>query len=385
VHFVFTTLGYYPESIGGAFRYVAELAEGLAARGHRVEAIFPSEKKEALADRNGVALHRLSIERGPFWRNWIERNAALRDTLREIRKNNPRAIVVSCHGYFARAATGLGGPVVSLFTGPWANEFLQSEPSGLVKAAAPIMRRVERGGLQRSAAIFTISKYYQRSLSTWHPGLKAPVHVIQAGVNAQEFKAAGDRENVRRQFGLASNAFVFLAVRRLEPRMGLLDLINAFEHAAPEFPNAQLWIGGTGAMREKLKERVLQSCGRVKLLGFIPPEELPLRYAAADCTVVPSLDLEGFGLATVESLACGAPVIGSRRGATPEVLEPLANELLFESLDELAGKMRTILNRSLPLPSREACRAYAVSRYNWSGPIEQFERVCAELFAGGSA
>jgi hypothetical protein len=47
--------------------------------------------------------------------------------------------------------------------------------------------------------------------------------------------------------------------------------------------------------------------------------------------------------------------------------------------------MRAILKRSLPLPSRKACRDYAVSHYNWGRTIEQFERVCAKAFQGGSA
>src|ERR1051326_8903152 len=106
VHFVFTTLGYHPESTGGAFRYVAELAEGLARRSHRVEAIFPCGVTEAApSQREGVTLYRMGLEHGAFWRNWIARNRLMREHVRRIRDADPKAIIVSCHGYFARSAT----------------------------------------------------------------------------------------------------------------------------------------------------------------------------------------------------------------------------------------------------------------------------------------
>jgi glycosyltransferase involved in cell wall biosynthesis len=383
VHFVFTTLGYHPESIGGAFRYVAAMAEGLARRGHAVEAIFPfGQVSEVPATRNGVTLHRIKVGRGPFWRNWTQRNSKMRLCLREIRKTDPNAIIVSCHGYFAEPAMDAGKPLVSLFTGPWAEEFLQSSTKLTARLFSPAMRRNERIGLQRSGVIFTISRYYEENLRYWHPGLKTPVHVIDGGVDNSRFHPPRKREELRENFGVAPGEFVFLAVRRLEPRMGLAKLIDAFAEIQSEYPNARLWIAGFGPLLETLQKRVSKCNGRAEMLGFISDFELRSRYGAADCTVMPSVDLEGFGLSTVESLACGTPVIGSRQGATPEILEPLAENLLYKSPHELADKMRSILSGAMALPSREQCRNYAVTRYNWERPVEAFEKVCAKLFEG---
>jgi glycosyltransferase involved in cell wall biosynthesis len=120
-------------------------------------------------------------------------------------------------------------------------------------------------------------------------------------------------------------------------------------------------------------------------LGFVPEAELPLRYAAADCTVMPSLDLEGFGLATVEALACGTPVLGSRRRATPEILEPLDNALLYDSRDELVRKMKAAVANPRVLPTREKCREYAVANFSWDKPVAELEKVCSSLFSGGTS
>jgi glycosyltransferase involved in cell wall biosynthesis len=388
VHLVFTTLGYHPESTGGAFRYVTALAEGLATRGHSVEVIYEgtSAKNER---RNGVTLHCFATQRGTFWQNWGSRNEAASEKLRAIRSQNADALIVSCHAYFARAVLKASGPIVSLFTGPWAEEFLQSNtwkgrPFAREKLIAPILRKMESGALRRSIVIVTISRYFEENLPKWHPDVRRPVRVVEGGVDLARFQPAENRDALRKRWGIENDGLVLLAIRRLEPRMGLSDLIDAFKKVSSDFPKAQLWIGGEGSERPGLEARIAGH-PQVRMLGFVREIELAERYAAADCTIMPSLDLEGFGLATVESLACGTPVIGSRQGATPEILKPLDANLLYDSTNDLPAKLRTVLTNPSILPSREKCRQYAVERYSWEAPVRAFEFICWQIATGGGA
>lgn len=390
MHFVFTTLGYHPDITGGAFRYVTELAEGLARRSHRVEVIYPSGSDEGprktSENRNSVLLHRFRIKSASFAFNWLDRNNAARERLRIIRADDPGAAIVSCHGYFASAVSRSGGQIISLFTGPWAEEFLQSNtlaahPFLRRKILAPALKKVERTGLEQSQAICTISRYYQENIPAWHPGLRKPIEVIEGGVNLSQFHPFPDRSKIRERYQAGPNDFVFLAVRRLEPRMGLHQLIDAFRPIAAEIPGARLWIGGDGSERDSLLERIksFRLDDRVQMLGFIPEPQLPLRYAAADCTVMPSVDLEGFGLATVESLACGTPVLGSSRGATPEILNRLDSSLVYQSAADLTVKMRSVLKAPAILPTRAACWNFAEANYSWDRVVGAFERLCLRL------
>lgn len=394
MHFVFTTLGYHPDQAGGAFRYVTELAEGLARRGHNLVVIYPSTEASASRTieevRNGVHLHRFSVQSAAFFSNWFARNQAALGFIQKIRHEDPQCILVSCHGYFGRAVARSKQPIVSLFTGPWAEEFLLSKRLAKNrffrrKIIAPFLRKVESVALSRSRSILTISEYYRRSLKVWHPQVSRPIHVIDGGVNTDQFRPTPDRAKVRESLGLTENDTLFLAIRRLEPRMGLIDLIDGFQTIAHEFPNARLWIGGGGSLREALdsRARIFALGERVRLLGYIPEADLAQYYSAADCAVMPSVDLEGFGLATVESLACGTPVIGTRRGATPEILDPFDPNLLYDSPADLVSRFRGILAGAITLPSRTLCREYVLSRYTWSGPVTAFERICANL-SGGS-
>lgn len=398
MRFIFLTLGYHPDQIGGAFRYVAETAERLASRGHEVHAIYPAAPngETGQAALNGVIRHRFANAAGNFAANWRAENRAATALLAKLEVNAEPTLVVNCHAYFGPTQRAVRGPAVFLFTGPWAEEFLfsrQTATKGFGRRAfertvAAVMRRVERSALCRAQRLLTISDYYVTALRGWHPGPLPPIGMVSGGTDFVRFQPDAGRLAWRRSRGVTDDDFLFLTVRRLDARMGLLLLLEVFARIAPEFLQARLWLAGRGPQEAELRaagER-LGLAGRINFLGFVPEAELPRAYAAADVTLMPSLDLEGFGLATVESLACGTPVLGSRAGATPELLAPLDPALLFEpgSAEALAQRLREVLAGRLPLPSRERCAAYARAQFSWDRPADGLEAAFCEL-PGGAA
>ncbi len=93
--------------------------------------------------------------------------------------------------------------------------------------------------------------------------------------------------------------------------------------------------------RTQAKELGLED--NVKFLGFLPDEELPVAYQAADLTVMPSQSFEGFGLAILESLACGTPVVCTPVGGMPEILQGFSPQLITDSIstERYCGKIIT--------------------------------------------
>ena len=107
------------------------------------------------------------------------------------------------------------------------------------------------------------------------------------------------------------------------------------------------------------------------------------QFAAADLFVLPTLAYEGFGMATLEALACGTPVVGTPVGATPEILGPLDPRLLARGVepDALRSAVAEALRRARDPLLRSRCRVYARAGYGWDtvvhGWAEALERVAA--------
>lgn len=388
MRFVFLTLGYTPDLDGGGYRYATEVAELLAARGHEVHALYPNPdvKLPSRERRRGVELHRIPRGEGGFVSRWRAANRAARVCVEGLlREATQPTLLFSHHAYLEPALRGL--PYVMILQGPWALEHqfaLQTRSRSwprrvLDGLACGLMARTERRSCAGARHVFVASQYSRHKVSEWHPGLSMDAEVIGGGADLNRFQPPADRAAVRAASGLLAGDFLFLTVRRLDPRMGLKLVVEAFANVAAEFPAAKLWLAGRGRQQAELEALILAKClgERVRLLGFVAEEKLADLYAAADCVLMPSLDLEGFGLVTAEALACGTPVAASRAGANAEVIEGLSADLLFPAGDlaALTAKLREILRAPETLPSRERCSAYARDQFRWDRPADACERA----------
>jgi len=143
----------------------------------------------------------------------------------------------------------------------------------------------------------------------------------------------------------------------LTPLKGIHHLINAFVFIAEDFPSARLVIIGkdenkayAADLKKQIKELGLNN--RVHFIGPQPQSELAIWMAKASVLVLPSMS-EGLGRVIIEAMATGTPVIGSRVGGIPELVEDGVRGFLVPPGDEkaLAEKIRWILNN--PEEARE--------------------------------
>ncbi|MBL9139421.1 MAG: glycosyltransferase family 4 protein [Verrucomicrobiales bacterium] len=398
MRFVCVSLGYHPDVVGGAWRVAAEQAAGLARRGHTVEVVTvdPAGNLPPVEVREGVRIRRYRSGTGHFYRKWLADNRSAEALIRECLRAAPDPfLLIQHHAYLGPAVSGVNAPILHVFHGPWSEEYRFASRAGgrswarrLLDRVIPLLlHRVERRALGRAGRIVVLSDHFRKNLARWHPGVgNGSIEVIPGGVDFQRFRVPSERGSLRAAWGLDESAFLFVAMRRLDPRMGLDVLIDAFARLAPEGGRRPLlWLTGKGPAEAALAERVrvLGLGASVKLLGFLPEADLPRLLGAADATVMPSLDLEGFGLATAESLACGTPVLGSRAGATPELLEPLDHGLLFPSGDTeaLAACLGRVFRNPGVLPARGQCAEYARQRFSWEHQVGACERAAGDLAA----
>jgi glycosyltransferase involved in cell wall biosynthesis len=347
-------MGWFPTTPGGLNRYFRSLFEQLPeARGVVVGPAEGAPASIAVVDDASRALPR-----------------RLLDFCIAARRAGASADVIDAHFALYTAAPLLlckrlrERPLIFHFHGPWAQENVaagdSSRARGVVRAA------IERRVLRRADAHVVLSSAFRSVLIEHYRVRPWEVHVLTPGVELDRFTPGG-RHEARERLGVSPDAFVAVCVRRLVPRMGLDVLLDAWERIAEELPaGSLLLVVGDGPLRDSLSERAAQAPlrERVRVLGRVSEEDLVDAYRAADVAVVPTLELEGFGLVVPEAAACGTPSIVSDVGGLPEAARGLDSSLIVAPADVEALADRIEAAARGELPTRLATRKFA-ERFSW--------------------
>jgi len=271
-------------------------------------------------------------------------------------------------------------PLVIHFHGPWARE---SDAEGASALVVRLKECVERIAYRCAHRCIVLSEAFKSRLVRTYGVPADRVRVVPGGVNVDRFDVALSPADARARLGWPADRPILLAVRRLVRRVGLGTLVDAMQHVRGRVPDALLLIAGKGPLADELRTRIRHRGldDHVRLLGFVPDEDLPTAYRAADLSVVPTQSLEGFGLAAAESLAAGTPALVTPVGGLPEVVGDLAPDLVVEeaSVEAIQARLVAALNGSLSLPGGAECRDFAAVRYDWPVVARQTRSVYEEV------
>jgi glycosyltransferase involved in cell wall biosynthesis len=187
-------------------------------------------------------------------------------------------------------------------------------------------------------------------------GYGGPAVLIPNGVDLDRFRPRGPRSGSRRP--------TIISTSRLVGKNGIDTLLQAIQLLARDYPAVECRIVGDGPERSNL-ERLAASLGlreAVRFCGSVPHEDVPRHLWESDVFVRPSRS-EGMGNSFVEAMAAGLPVIGTRVGGIPEIIQDGETGLLAQVNDpaDLAEKIRLLLTQP-DLAARLAQRGQAVAR-----------------------
>jgi glycosyltransferase involved in cell wall biosynthesis len=276
---------------------------------------------------------------------------------------------------------------VAHFHGPWAAECIQEGGS---RWATPFKKGLERKVYRSAARIIVLSRAFQEIAIRDYGIPPDRIRVIPGSVNISRFAIPHSRREARSLLGWPSERPTLITVRRLVNRMGLSNLILAMQAIRQQVPKAILMIGGQGPLRSALEEQVRQAGlqDHVQFLGFVSDEQLPLAYRAADINVVPTIELEGFGLVAAEAMAAGTPSMVTPVGGLPEVVSGLSADLIFRSssVNDIAGQLIGALSGTstgaIALPRDEVCRSYIAAHFNSALMAQRTAEVYREALSG---
>jgi len=242
--------------------------------------------------------------------------------------------------------------------------------------------------LRKSNRIVVLSEYTREKILRKYGLLESKVEIIPGAVSLTRFSVSENKSAIRRRLGIAENCIVLLTIRNLVPRMGLENLIMALQLVLEERKDILLTVGGEGPLAQKLQDMAKDAGvdNFIKFTGFIPEKELASYYQMADLFILPTKDLEGFGMVTVEALASGLPVLGTPVGGTKEILGLLGPEFLFAdstpaSMAELILKTIVLLNKDSEMRRNvsQKCRHVAERYYSWDTHIDQLEGLLQRM------
>lgn len=360
----------FRENLGGLTRAVIQMHDRLVARGPQVRVFTLPQQGGPLHPGDLVFVPALPLPGvgtlAPD--SWIAYHYPF--VLRELARWAPD--VVHLHTPFPTswlgmwAAHRLSLPVVATYhanvTGSaeaYTHRLLRGRTGGLVG----LMARAEVEFYDRAHLVTAPSRSAASHLLD--RGLRAPVVVLSNGVDVQRFTPAWqtppDSSATRHRWERPPTA---LYVGRLSAEKGMTELVAAIRHLLSLHPTACFRVVGDGPWHERLLSELkpFLQAGRLQVAGHVAWEHMPRVYRDADVLVFPSA-VETQGLALLEAMASGLPVVGVRGGAVPELVEDGKNGFLVSP-----GDGRALAQAALRLLEDDKLR-WAMAERAWETAV----------------
>lgn len=224
--------------------------------------------------------------------------------------------------------------------------------------------------------IVTISRFMQHVIKETY---NRDSIFIMPGIETKRLNLGVNGNEVRQKFS-SDGDFIALTCNKLHPRKRIDILIRSVPYIVEKHKDFKVIITGDGIEKKKLQSLIndLDLQPYVKLVGFIPEEELPKYYAACDVFIFTAIREPQIG-SPAEALASGKPVIAPNDGGPAETIVEGKTGLLFKPLDsqDLAEKIIWCMeNRSALLGMAKSCRRWVEQNMTW----QKMARETYEVF-----
>ena len=321
----------FPPTVGGIAAHVYELSKKLQQFGVNVTVLTrrnKGEKKEEVID--GIFVYRIEL-RFLGITYGLQINQAIQKLIKKIEPN-----ILHIHGM---------RPL----------EFLKknSIPVVYTNHTSGYLKRIKKGGYR----VALLKRLFQKPDLILAPSkelldipffVRAKKYYIPNGVDVQKYRKDNKvRTSLRKKFNFKEDDIVGIVTRRLVKKNGVLYLAKATKFL--KNTNVKLVIIGDGEEYENIKKELQKNFSkRFIMLGAKTHQEIKEFYSMADFSILPSL-MEATSISGLEAMAASLPLIGTKVGGIPELIDEGKNGFLCEPANEydLAQKIDLLLEQNL--------------------------------------
>ena len=374
---------------GGMNVYVRELSRSLGRRGIEVD-IFTRHHPEVGQDRVSIedGVQVIHLDGGPPEASLDTQYNYLPSFLETLYQyvHEQRVSYEAVHSHYwlsgwvgLRAALEWGVPHVMSF-----HTLAQVKSQARAgEGESPLRSKTERRLMFGSDLVVASSPHESQAMVRLYGAPAEKIQVVPCGVDLSTFRPI-DMEDARKRLGLNGER-VILCVGRVEPIKGLELLLNAAANMEDKGSLKVLMVGGD--LDKDLEVKRLQSLARelgvegmIEFVGKVEQHLLPIYYSAADVCVVPS-HYESFGLVALEAMACGTPVVASRVGGLPTLVQHGRTGYLMNGRcpEPLADSLEIILSSAPLQRSMGFAARQRAEDMGWERVAEQIESLYEDL------
>ena len=321
--------------IAGSERHLLTLLPALQARGLEIKicVLVADHGDDFVAALRRAGIDTVALAAGPNANPLVV--ARLSGEIRKFRPDivHTHLIHADIHGQLAARLTRVPGVQSVHATHP----FMAKWPLRAVAALAGHSAR----------RVIAISQHVHAFIESLGLARRERIHVVHYGIDQGSWEMSADeRAEARAGFGFAPDEVIVGVASRLFPNKGHDFLIESFARARRSTPNLKLAVAGDGPLREELGMQASRSlqASAFEFRGFVP--DIARFMGACDVMTFPTMPGfgEGFGLAALEGMAAGRPVIATALDSLPEiVLEGITGALVrpgdFDAFADLLASL----------------------------------------------
>jgi glycosyltransferase involved in cell wall biosynthesis len=375
-------------NINGVATFGRNLAHGLAAEGHDVLVIAPSQtgKKYEEIDRNHRVMRTSSVV-FPFYQNFRISISPYKEVKRIVEEFEPDVIHVQTPIGIGRAAVGCARkmdiPLVAT------NHAMPENLVDNLRLLAPFSRPINYLLKELGARFYNNADFVTLPTEAAIGMLKgdsfhAPYMAISNGIDLERFTPGSVPDEIYERFNIPKGKKVILYVGRLDAEKHVSVLIRAAKDLLENRDDIHVVLVGKGTDMENLQNLIerLDMNNNVTMTGFVEDDDLPFFHRMADVFAMAS-PVELQCLAMLESMACGSPVVAVNVGALYELCQDGRNGYLFDLDDDrqMADKLAKILGDD-KLRKKMSQESLAIAKTHELGhTIEQFVKLYRHVMA----